>query len=103
MYKYLGKLKESGQKGGQKGGKKEGNCIRECEKCYMCQQETRDFNDCWESCDACNRCHADIHSSKPDKMPEVHEMPSEVHKMPSEVHKMPLHPWFQLSWFQLYK
>lgn len=83
MYKYLGKLKESGQKGGQKGGKKEGNCIRECEKCYMCQQESRDFNDCWESCDACNRCHADIQISKPILDP------------------VPLHPWFQLSWFQL--
>lgn len=80
MYKYLGKLKIN--------KKKQTNCMRECEKCYMCQKETRGFSDCWESCDACNRCNAEISKPIPDPLMEISQIP--------------LHPWFQLSWFQLY-
>lgn len=79
MYKYLGKLKESHNK--------EGDCMRECEKCDMCQKETRDFSDCWESCDACNRCYAQ--NSKPIIEPPYYLLS---------------HPWLSnhlSSWFYL--
>lgn len=57
MYRYLNQLSESSQLRTE-------NCVEKCDKCKMCKQDTRDFDDCWKDCDDCNRCHADYLNSR---------------------------------------
>lgn len=32
-------------------------CDLACNRCRICKKDTRDNNDCWNFCDACNKCN----------------------------------------------
>lgn len=75
MYKYIDRMRKNSHQ------EKE-QCQSNCDKCAMCETETRDNSDCWDSCDKCNRCYAQTKVSKTYNEPYEYYLGYRNNKIP---------------------